>query len=233
MEIELIEEKKIEKSKKFEEAKQNLKKFLEKMESDIKFERVEEKESAYMFFERDHNVTGEEFNRLISKIQDHFISKNYLNKNIVREFMNVYTALDLLDEEYIQKILKTNEKIEKSQNDIRKAAENQEKMLKIIKKDLESQEKIIEKVKNEKLENTKQFSEIKICLKNVLEEQRNLNSRLEDFTEKEKELQKKYENILEKEIELKAFIKKEYFIMTILFILMIIQGIIFFKVNIK
>ena len=89
----------------------------------------------------DHLVKGEELNDLTSQIQTHLQSINNTQIKLIKEFGQVYSALEALDKDYIQAILvsikateETSEGIQKTQEQIKKIVENQRKTLEELKK---------------------------------------------------------------------------------------------------
>ena len=87
------------------------------------FARIEEKE-FFGFF--DHNVTGQEMNKHIDKVQNAFIGVNKYINDIVKEFKEIYKALDALDKEYINGIIKSLEKAQKAINENNDTVKNLE-----------------------------------------------------------------------------------------------------------
>lgn len=86
----------------FENAKREIKDFSEKLPSNPYFERVQTDVFLGLF---DHNVTGEELNEFIGRVQNHFISTYEVLRKTVKEFKSIYNALDSLDNDYIKGIL--------------------------------------------------------------------------------------------------------------------------------
>lgn len=134
----------------FENAKKEIKKFSEQTTTDLDLKRVDDSKSVGeflgdWFFGRgiglDHKVTGEELNELTSKIQTHLHSINNTQIKLIREFGQVYSALEALDKDYIQAILisikateETSQGIQETQGQIKKIVENQRKTLEELKK---------------------------------------------------------------------------------------------------
>lgn len=88
----------------------------------------------------DHNVTGRELNTLASQIQEYLIDFNTLNTKFIKEFGQVYNALEALDKDYIQAILiaikaaeKANDEVKVAQGDISNAIELQKKTITVLK----------------------------------------------------------------------------------------------------
>lgn len=134
----------------FENAKKEIKKFSEQTTTDLDLKRVDDSKGVGeflgdWFFGRgiglDHKVTGEELNELTSQIQTHLHSINNTQIKLIREFGQVYSALEALDKDYIQAILisikateKTSQGIQETQEQIKKIVENQRKTLEELKK---------------------------------------------------------------------------------------------------
>lgn len=134
----------------FETAKEELKKFSEQTATDLDLKKVDDSKgvSEFLgdwFFGRgiglDHKVTGEELNELTTQIQTHLHSINNTQISLIREFGQVYSALEALDKDYIQAILvsikateKTSDSIQQTQGEINKIVENQRKTLEELKK---------------------------------------------------------------------------------------------------
>ncbi|WP_051650663.1 hypothetical protein [Lachnoclostridium phytofermentans] len=134
----------------FENAKKEIKKFSEQSTTDLDLKRVDDSKGVGEFlgdwiFGRgiglNHKVTGEELNELTSQIQSHLHSINNTQIKLIKEFGQVYSALEALDKDYIQAILvsikateETSESIQKTQEQIKKIVENQRKTLEELKK---------------------------------------------------------------------------------------------------
>jgi len=110
--------------KKFEEAKNQLKKFSEEIPSSD-LQSVETNSGPFGLFT--HNITGKELNELIDKIQSKFIFINKLQSDTIKEFAEVYEALEALDKGYIQGIVAGIKAAEKASNQAKEAATKAEK----------------------------------------------------------------------------------------------------------
>ena len=158
----------------FDIAKNRLKEFSEKTEAELEIDKVKTDGSFFGF--GDHRVTGDEFNRRLETIQKHFIAVNITNNKIIKEFREVYNALDVLDKDYIKSIVANVKAIEKTSNDVRvqqgvlkqhnKKLANQQSKLDVhqveIEKNVANISKIVTalKVFKEKLENYKHLTDI-------------------------------------------------------------------------
>ena len=116
----------------FNAAKEQLKKFAEQDIKELKFDKVRTHEDIFGLEWAEHGVTGKELNSLIEKLQKYFSNVYDRDQNLIKEFGEVYEALEALDKDYIQAILtsvsaikKTNEKILIEQERIDKSIDKQ------------------------------------------------------------------------------------------------------------
>ena len=149
----------------FELIKKHLKEFSEKTQSELEIKRVEE--DGWFFF--DHNVTGKELNERLETIQRLFIDVNTTNNSVIKEFREVYNALDVLDRDYITAIMsnlsaigKTSDDVRIQQRTLKKHNEKLNFQQKEIEKNILNIEKIVEVLKTfkEKLESYEHLMEI-------------------------------------------------------------------------
>lgn len=101
----------------FDLAKNRLKEFSEKTEAELEIDKVRT-DGGFLGL-GDHKVTGYELNRRLETIQEHFIVVNTTNNKVIKEFREVYNALDVLDKDYITSIVANVKAIEKTSNDVR------------------------------------------------------------------------------------------------------------------
>ena len=101
----------------FDLAKNRLKEFSEKTETELEIDKVRT-DGGFLGL-GDHKVTGYELNRRLETIQGHFIAVNTTNNKVIKEFREVYNALDALDKDYITSIVANVKAIEKTSNDVR------------------------------------------------------------------------------------------------------------------
>lgn len=101
----------------FDLAKNRLKEFSERTEAELEIDRVET-DGGFLGL-GDHKVTGYELNRRLETIQGHFIAVNTTNNKVIKEFREIYNALDALDRDYITSIVANVKAIEKTSNDVR------------------------------------------------------------------------------------------------------------------
>lgn len=132
----------------FEVSKMQLKNFSERTEVDLELNGVEsakgvgERLGKWLKgagFGRDHKVTGEELNSLTIQVQNHLIDMNDVHKSLIQEFGQVYSALEALDQDYIQAILiaiesaqQASEEVKVAQVDIEKAIVLQKQTIKVL-----------------------------------------------------------------------------------------------------
>ena len=123
----------------FELAKKGLKEFSQKEEQDLEIDTVRT-DGGFLGL-GDHKVTGYELNNRFSVIQKHLIDLNATNNRTIKEFGQVYKALEALDKDYIQAILisikateETSKGIAAAQEKITQIIEDQKKTLEILKK---------------------------------------------------------------------------------------------------
>ncbi|MCT6922159.1 MAG: hypothetical protein M3Z34_08805 [Staphylococcus epidermidis] len=101
----------------FERAINRLKDFSEKKEAELIIDRV--KTDGGFLWLGNHKVTGEELNSRLEIIQKHLIDINTTNNQTIKEFREVYNALEALDKDYIDRIVASVMAIEKTSNDVR------------------------------------------------------------------------------------------------------------------
>ena len=123
----------------FEIAKKGLKEFSQKKAEELKLNTVRT-DGGFLGL-GDHKVTGSELNNRLSTIQNLLIELNSTNNRTIKEFGQVYSALEALDKDYIQAILisikateKTSKRIEATQDQIKRIVDDQKKTLEILKK---------------------------------------------------------------------------------------------------
>ena len=107
----------------------------------MKFEKVRTHEKIFDLEFSEHGVTGTEFNKLIEQIQNYFANFYDRQQDLIKEFGQVYQALEILDKDYIQAILstvkaieKTNQNIQIEQKRLDNSIKRQESTLQVLKK---------------------------------------------------------------------------------------------------
>ena len=134
----------------FENAKKEIKNFSEQTTTDLDLKRVEDSKGIGEFWGdlflgrgigKDHMVRGEELNDLTSQIQKYLYSINNTQIKLIKEFGQVYNALEALDKDYIQAIVasikateETSEGVKETKKQNKKLANNQRKTLETLKK---------------------------------------------------------------------------------------------------
>lgn len=101
----------------FELAKNRLKRFSQKTDPEMSIEKVATE--GYWIPFTEHKVKGAELNSRLEAIQQIFIEVNKRNNKVIKEFREVYAALDILDKDYITGIVANVKALEKTSNDVR------------------------------------------------------------------------------------------------------------------
>ena len=140
------------------------------------FARIDEKE-FFGFF--DHNVTGQEMNKHIDKVQNAFIGVNKYINDIVKEFKEIYNAFDALDKEYINGIIKSLEKAQKAINENNDTVKNLEETVNHL---LEIEENI-DVFKQDITTQTSRIANIKLQIERLENANIKNNENLESFRE--------------------------------------------------
>lgn len=165
------------KTHEFEASKKQLKVFSEQTPTDLELRKVEI--SGGFLGLGDHKVTGYELNSLTTQIQEYLIDFNSLHTKLIKEFGQVYNALEALDKDYIQAILiaikaaeKANNEVKVAQGDIANTIELQKKtinVLKQFKEKIESYEHIgdVDKLWDTYLKIREEISSINSDIKNI------------------------------------------------------------------
>ena len=132
----------------FEKAKNELKRFSEGTTADLDLKKVDSDKGAGEFLGDfflgrgiglNHTVKGSELNELTTDIQKHLIDINNTQRKFINEIGQVYTALEALDNDYIQAIViaiksaqKANKEVKLAQSDIERTVEEQKKIIKVL-----------------------------------------------------------------------------------------------------
>lgn len=122
----------------FEVAKKGLKEFSQKKAEELEIDTVR---TDVILGIGKRMVTGYELNSILGAIQQHLIDLNNTNNRTIKEFGQVYSALEALDKDYIQAILisikateETSKSIEATQEHIKRIVDDQKKTLEVLKK---------------------------------------------------------------------------------------------------
>lgn len=129
----------------FQKSKNSIKKFSNDIPKEVELDEVRSKKGFKEFLLSDnskgHKVTGEEFNDRLDQIRNNFISANETQIKMIKQFGEVYNALEALDKDYIQAILisikateKTSEAIKNTQDRIEIIVNDQIKTIEVLKK---------------------------------------------------------------------------------------------------
>lgn len=160
----------------FDNAKNQIKRFSEKIPPAIKLPPVPTNSGPFDWFE--HNVTGAELNKLTDEIQKQFITINTNLVNSAREFGEVYVALEALDKDYIQAIILAIKAAEEASNQAKDIAIDAAKNTKDISMTIEAQKsiiKILEKFKS-KIDKYNHLEKIEEIWKDLQSLKKNFNA---------------------------------------------------------
>lgn len=186
----------------FEKAKEEIKAFSEQTTTDLELKKVKDSKGVGEFLEDyflcrgiglKHTVSGEELNELTAQIQTHLLSINDTQLKLIKEFGQVYCALEALDKDYIHAILvsidatkKTSQGIQNTQEQIKKIVENQKKTLEELQKF---------KQKLDSYTHLGDIDQIWSDYQSWIEEKKVLSKSIENIIERSKESEKKVELI--------------------------------------
>jgi len=132
----------------FENAKNNIQAFANRNTADFGLATVPS--SGGLFKLGDHKVTGDELNNITSQVQGHLVKINGVTTDLIKEFGQVYTALESLDKEYIPAILSAVKGAETASNQAKNAAEHAKVAQEDIRKTVKEQKKIIKVLEDHK-----------------------------------------------------------------------------------
>lgn len=149
----------------FDQAKNRLKAFSEKTNAKLEIDKVRTSD-GFWFINWNHTVTGAELNDRLEAIQKHFITVNTTNNDVIKEFREVYNALDTLDKDYITGIVNNLRCIEKTSNDVKV----HQKVLKEHQETLEHQQNKLDMHQTELKKTVADISKIVTKLKEFKEE---------------------------------------------------------------
>ncbi|ABI69362.1 hypothetical protein [Syntrophomonas wolfei] len=190
----------------FNTAKNQLKEFSEKIPSSVDLQTVATNGGLFDLF--DHNVTGAEFNILTAQIQKHLISIHNLHNESIKEFGQVYKALEALDKDYIQAIILSIKAAETASNQAKKSAFEAEKNSLDIDKTIKVQTQTINVLKQfkeqiDKYEQLKNIDEIWSDCQTLKKDIKSINIRMENHEEeidrKTKEQMNDIRNLLDED----------------------------------
>lgn len=170
----------------FNHAKKKLKEFSEKIPSSVDLQTVAT--NAGLFNLKKHTVTGSELNKLTSQIQKHLITINNLHIESIKEFGQVYKALEALDKDYIQAIILSIKAAEKASIQAKESAFEAKKNSLDIAKTMQVQTQMITvlsqfKEQIDKYEQLKNIDEIWSDSQKFKEDIKSINLRIENIAE--------------------------------------------------
>jgi len=126
----------------FNNAKEELKSFSERVPETVDLNAVAT--SGGLFNWGEHYVTGIEFNTLIEQILSYLTTSNGLHTKSIKEFGQVYKALEALDKDYIQSIIKAIEAAEEASSQAKQSASEAKANSADIEKTIKVQKRTIE-----------------------------------------------------------------------------------------
>lgn len=132
----------------FSKAKNQIQEFSRRLPANPRFEEFEEDGGLFGWF--DHNVTGKEMNKFMGKVQNKLISVNSSLRGIIKEFGEIYKALDYLDNDYIKGILKAIDNAEKASEQAVSASKQALKAQDDNSKTIEALRKTVQAIKDSK-----------------------------------------------------------------------------------
>lgn len=151
----------------FEAAKNQLKEFSRQDPKDLELSKVDI--SGKFFGLGDHKVTGYELNNLTTQIQNHLIDYNNIHIKLMKEFGQVYNALEALDKDYIQAILISIKAAERASSEAKNAQEDIAQTMKVQRGTIN----VLNQFKT-KLESYKHLSDIDKLWNDLQESQNNV-----------------------------------------------------------
>ena len=92
------------KSQRFNDKKQELKDFSEKIPKQSDLPTVPKEENFLGIIPIDYGVKGKDLNALSAAVQDRMIEQNKHIKKIIQEFNTIYETFQILDDDYIKRI---------------------------------------------------------------------------------------------------------------------------------
>lgn len=155
----------------FSKAKNQIQEFSRRLPANPRFEEFEEDGGLFGWF--DHNVTGKEMNKFMGKVQNKLISVNSSLRGIIKEFGEIYKALDYLDNDYIKGILKAIDNAEKASEQAVSASKQALKAQDDNSKTIEALRKTVQAIKDSKTiipglgEKVKEWESVKKRLESI------------------------------------------------------------------
>ena len=130
----------------FEKHKNELKEFSERPATSAELETFNTKGGPFGWF--DHNVTGAEINELVLQLQRCFLEINERDKNVIREFGQVYETFEALDNEYIKGILTGIKSAEKASQEAKDAQKDIDDTIDALQKTIEKLKEFKDEINN-------------------------------------------------------------------------------------
>ncbi len=166
----------------FEVALNNLKELAEQTPSDIGLDKVDSEGGLFGWF--DHKVTGDELNKITTRIQGYLIGFNDLHIKEIKEVEQIYKAIDSLDKEYIPAILSAVKAAETASDQAKRAQKDINKLIEAHKKSIKVLEQHKERL--DRLQHLENIDEIWTTSKELEKEFKNFRS---NFSETEKRVE--------------------------------------------
>lgn len=131
----------------FNIAKERIQKYSQQRVDELRIASVSSRGTSILgnWLGTQHNVTGSEFNDRIKVIMEHLNELNKKANSNIREFGEIYNALEALDSEYIASILSNIKAIEETNNDLKDKQEQINEIVKRLKKLSNDHQQEIEK----------------------------------------------------------------------------------------
>lgn len=122
----------------FEEQKEKLKIFAEKPATSTQLDKFSTSGKLSDFLSGgllgliDHKVTGDEMNELVVKLQSCFVEINEREREVIKEFGQVYETFEALDKEYIESIIISVKSAEKASREAKAAQKDIDDTIKAL-----------------------------------------------------------------------------------------------------
>lgn len=179
----------------FDDAKQKIQNFSNNLPSSLNLKMV--KEDVGPFGWMDHDVSGKEFNELVSNLQNSTVSIYDWIKKIIQEFGEIYRAFESLDKDYIQGILISLKAAENASNQALEISKRLDVAQKDIKNTINTLVVVVKKLAEFKksVENAKLLQELAnsddvVRLKKILENSKRIVDEIEKCKRENKKTRK-------------------------------------------
>ena len=178
-----------------DDAKQKIQNFSNNLPSSPNLKMV--KEDVGPFGWMDHDVSGKEFNELVSNLQNSTVSIYDWIKKIIQEFGEIYRAFESLDKDYIQGILISLKAAENASNQALEISKRLDVAQKDIKNTINTLVVVVKKLAEFKksVENAKLLQELAnsddvVRLKKILENSKRIVDEIEKCKRENKKTRK-------------------------------------------